>query len=274
MAWAPSDLAGIAIWLRADDIAGADGVAVSSWLDRIASKNFAQATGSKQPLRYTTTSARLIGGQPVVTFDGVDDILRYAGTTSPSSGHVILVARILAMPGTNLTSDIYASCDEASTTRFFKLQINDNSGTTQNFATRQRNNDTTDNLEGSTTDLNVGDVHVLEASSDSSTVSIKVDGVDQSILVNLGVNNGDWIADATARDSITIGASKTTSESLWTNIDIAEIIEVDGSNISAAERGRLDDYLSDRYSIDIQPRASAPPPPRAQRPDMKHLLRR
>mgnify|MGYP001615743132 FL=1 len=73
-AFAPSDIAGLKLWLKADAITGlVDGDPIATWTDQSGSGNNAvQATGTKQPLYKTAIK----NGLPIVRFDGTDDILQ------------------------------------------------------------------------------------------------------------------------------------------------------------------------------------------------------
>lgn len=244
----PSALTGIAWWLRADDLnAAADASSVSSWVDRIASYNFAQATGSKQPTFYKTTSARLIGGKQTVSFDG-GDLLRYAGIIgSPTSGHIIVVCQINTVPGVGGNAMIVTSADEATTTRVTDASLaRPTSDTLAQWI--QRDNDTGDTLRGDTA-LNATVDYVLEFASSGTLTSMRVNGVAQTITVAAGVNNGDWVGDTSARDSVCVGARKNTSEAAFFAGDIAEIIVINDATMTAGERAGLSVYLTNRYGI-------------------------
>lgn len=73
MPFAPSDISGLKIWLKADAGAGSsDGDAVGTWTDQSGtSHSFTQATGGKKP----TYKVNIRNGLPVVRFDGTDDQL-------------------------------------------------------------------------------------------------------------------------------------------------------------------------------------------------------
>lgn len=248
-AWEPDDLAGIAVWLRADDVAGADASQVTTWTDRIGAFQFTQATSSKKPTYYSSTSAHLINGQPTVYFDGVDDLLRVASIISPSSGHVIVVGQIVSLPATGANPEtIFCSCDEAGPVRTWINRLTRPESDT-NIAVSQRENDTTDVVQATTTALSVGTVYALEWSSDSSAYGFRVNGTSQSKSATSGSDTGDWMADTTLRDSMAIGCTKFTSEIQFSNIDIAEIIVVSNSSISAGDRTSLNSYLNTRYGI-------------------------
>lgn len=243
-AWTPASLTGIAAWLRADDLSGqADASAVSSWVDRVGSYNFEQATGSKQPTFYKTTSVELIGGQPTVSFDG-GDLLRYAGTiASATSGHALVVCMLDNAATAN--QHLYGSHDEATTTRNAELLTN-----VSKVRWIQENADTPEIFNGSTT-LSSTTPYVLEVASSGTAYESRVNGAIQTLSFIAGSNNGDWFGDTTARDNVTIGARKSTTESLFFTGVIAEIIQVDNSNLSAGERTSLNTYLNDRYGFSL-----------------------
>ena len=248
--WDPSDFTGVAAWLRADDlIAQADASVTSSWVDRIIGADFAQATGAKQPLFYKTTAARLIGGRPTVSFDGVDDLLRYAGTLgSPTSGHILVVCQINTLPAiAGGNAMIISSADESTNTRQAEVVLSRPVSDTL-LMWLQRDNDTGDLLRGNTV-LTTGTDYVLEALSSGTSTNLRVNGVAQTITVVGGVNNGDWTGDTTGRDSTIVGARKNNIETAWFAGDIAEVIWINDATISAGERTNFNAYILDLYGI-------------------------
>lgn len=73
---------GLVLWLKADDLTGADGSAVSTWTDASGlGNNATQGTGSLQPL--LKKAANGINGLNVVRFDGTDDHMQ--GTFNPGT---------------------------------------------------------------------------------------------------------------------------------------------------------------------------------------------
>lgn len=76
-AFSPTDLAGLKLWLDASQIVGLnDGDAVSTWSDLSGQGNdVTQATVSERPTYQTGE----IAGLPVVSFDGIDDGMVFAG---------------------------------------------------------------------------------------------------------------------------------------------------------------------------------------------------
>lgn len=249
--WTPANLSGIAAWLRADDLDGqADASAVSAWADRVAAYSFAQGTGTMQPTFYKTTTAKKIGGQSAVWFDG-GDYLRYAGIIgSPTSGYVIAVCRMDALPAGN--SVIVGSADEGSTVRQCETLVRTSAGVT-NVRNIQEDNGGVDILTGNTA-LAISTDYVWEWASSGTAYAFRVNNVDQTLTVNSGANNGDWFGDTTLRDNVSLGArrnSGTSAGSLHYAGGVAEVIIVNDASITAGERTSLNSYLNGRYGITL-----------------------
>lgn len=248
--WDPGDLNGIVLWLRADDLAAlGDGASVASWVGR-KGNTFAQATGTKQPKVYTSTTAHLIGGQPAVTFDGTDDLLVLPLLFgSPQSGSIVAVLRVNAI-AVAATASIFTASDEATTTKSFRANIARPTSDVV-LQTRQENTDTADTVSSATTPLTIGTAYVVEWSSTGSAYGFRVNDVAQAKTVIGGSDNGDWIGDSTARDNAVLGGLKRTTESTFASIDLAELFRTDNATMSSDERALLNPYLNNRYGFSL-----------------------
>jgi len=83
---------GLVLWLRADDLTGSNGMAVSVWPDASGRGNdVKQSTSSLQPILHT--GANGMNSLNVVTFDGVDDYLKTAFDVGNSGLTVFYIAR-------------------------------------------------------------------------------------------------------------------------------------------------------------------------------------
>lgn len=72
VAFSPSSVTGLQVWLQADSLALADADPVATWTDSSGNGNNAtQATSGSQP----TYKTNIVNGKPVVRFDGTDDWL-------------------------------------------------------------------------------------------------------------------------------------------------------------------------------------------------------
>lgn len=102
--YAPTDIAGLVEWLKADAITGlADGDAVASWADSSGNGNAAvQATVGVQP----TYRLNAIGRLPAVRFDGVNDWLRAATPAAVGGITIFSVVHLPSAPvGTQYITD-------------------------------------------------------------------------------------------------------------------------------------------------------------------------
>lgn len=249
-AWTPADLPNVELWLRADDLAGADGSSVSSWEDRIAGYNFVQATGSKQPKLYTSTAARLIGGQPVVTFDGSDDILAYPTGIAPLStpaGYVIVVYRMMSLPTGH--EALFASANPGDDAKFVTHGVAPHTGTLRLDFNQRRTSAVGDGdaCYGDDT-VAVGTAYVNEYRSDSFDYEMRINGDSQTLTFVVGGDDGDWWADSVDLDNVSVGARKRSSEQNHAHADIAEVI-AGGDAFSVGDTTSLYAYLEDRYGI-------------------------
>lgn len=103
-AFSPADLAGLAVWLKADAgtlqtaggaAASADGDPVGQWQDQSGNGwHFAQATAAKRG----TLKLNIQNGRPVVRLDGVDDYLSSTAVSLASGSHAVFAA---LTPATN-----------------------------------------------------------------------------------------------------------------------------------------------------------------------------
>lgn len=97
--FAPTDIANLSLWLKADSIAGSDGDPISSWSDSSGNGNNAtQATGVSQPLLKTAGNG--LNGLNVVRFDGSNDFM--LATFAP--GSVGMTIFYVARTGAALTA--------------------------------------------------------------------------------------------------------------------------------------------------------------------------
>jgi len=235
----PSDLANLELWLRADDITGADGDAVSAWVSREGSSYSFAATLTTRPL--LRLGANGINSKPTVLFDGVNDALVLSSSIfNTSAGTIFAVIRFTSTLATGAQS-IIGSGDEASATRLVAA-ISMLASATPTMRIFQRNNDVATTATGNTSMIAAIPYRQMFRSSGTS-YTLKVNNTVQTLT---GTNNGDWFADTANRDNTVIGANKVSSVVNFFKGDIAEII-VYGRELSDIETSKIENYLSDRY---------------------------
>lgn len=84
-AGAASDLT---LWFRADSLSQGDGTPIDSWTSSAFAANVASNTGSPRPT-YIDGASSGLNNQPVVRFDGSDDVLAVSGTATYQDGFFV-----------------------------------------------------------------------------------------------------------------------------------------------------------------------------------------
>jgi hypothetical protein len=236
------------LWMIADDIAGADGDAISAWASHEGNAySFAQ-TSTKRPL--LKKAANGINGHNTALFDGSNDILVYAGTgiTNSSQGTIFAIYRLTDPIAAN-SQEILASGDEAGTSYYCIPARGCQGTTTRNVSNIQKNNDTEDYIRGNAT-LSTATSYLGMWMSTGTATSMRVNGTLQTLTVVTGANNGDWWGDTSNRDNFTIGGVKLSVETNILKGDIAEIIMLDTS-IAAGVITAIETYLATKYGITL-----------------------
>lgn len=96
---------------------------------------------------------------------------------------------------------LFASADEGSALRFLYFRIL----STGYLSVAQRNNDSVDQVDATTSDLSDGAWHLGALISSGTAYSLYADTTLQSLSVAAGANNGDWFADTGERDNFSVG---------------------------------------------------------------------
>jgi hypothetical protein len=140
------------------------------------------------------------------TYDGNSDYDRVAIANFRSSDSAGTIEAWIKMDTLTGNVPILASSDEASTTRYVQFYV----ASAGNLSVYQRDNDTADTVRGGTT-LVTGRWYHVVVTSTGSVYALYVDGAAETPSVVTGANNGDWFADTSARDNVTIGGLLRTS---------------------------------------------------------------
>lgn len=218
--FAPSDLANLSLWLKADSLGLTDGTPVSSWTDSSGNNNNAtQDTSDAQPIFKTN----ILQGKPVLRFDGVNDKLSETlSGVSNTNYTVFLVAKSVLATGS------------------FRVALGYGSGTggilwmgqfdSTNEITISGSQNGNDLKSGADTLTN----HVYSAVLNSGTLYGYIDGVSA----------GSGIISDRPSDYLTIGSYS--SNSLFWQGDIAEVI-VYNSSLNDTDRQQVENYLNTKY---------------------------
>lgn len=214
-----------------------DGEPILGWQDQKAGKLFQQSTSTKRPT-YTLQDADF-NSNPSITFDGTDDLLTLADAyLFDTAGTVMIVFKQVT---TGDAEDFFASADDATTTKNLAIgQRTAAYGITQNDA------GTADTVYGGTTPDTT--THLLTVSTSGTAYTVRLDGVAESLTAGSGTDSGDWFGDTSARDNMTIGARKTSSETNQANVKIAEI-QVYSAQLTGTDLTNAEAYLIEKYAI-------------------------
>jgi hypothetical protein len=229
-------------WGEANDIAGDDGDAISTYDDK-QSNTWAQGTGSKQPL--LKKGANGINGHNVIRFDGTDDLLRYAGTLSTSaSGTIFIVHRFTS--AIQDTQTLLSSSDEASTSYYWLCRYH-TSGLPHLYIA-QTDNDAESSAYAADETIVADRVYVSQFASDGANYGLRIDR--QEYTRTQSGTQGDWFGDTSNRDNVILGALKRSSEIHFLKGDIAEWLIFD-SHLSASNKQKVEDYLTEKYKYSV-----------------------
>jgi VCBS repeat-containing protein len=183
-----------------------------------------------------------LNNKPSLYFDGVNDLLRCASAIGSSDTEGTVVMVILTSTDVITEQALFASEDEASATKFFRLGIN-------NGGWRYNQNDagTADTLDAGTAGASTAYLVVWQ--SDGSTINGEYNNYSMLLGETSGANTGDWLGDTSARDSTCIGGSNANNTpAKWFKGWIADMA-VYSRKITTSEVNKLKKYVKARYSI-------------------------
>ena len=238
-----SSIGSLILDLNPDTLVENDGDVVASFLDSVAWHDFAQSDNGKRPL--LKKGANGINGHNVVLFDGIDDLLVYAGSLSAATaGTVFIVYRFTAAMAGG-TQEILGSADVASANYYWAIRIS-KSGALPFFEFLQKNNDTDDTVRGSTSQV-AGTTDIGCWRSTGTEYLASINGSTETLTVITGGNTGDWLGDTPNRDNITLGALKFISEAERFKGAVARVLMF-SENLSEANLSAVTKYLNQLYA--------------------------
>ena len=231
----PPALSNLKLWLRADAITGkSDGETITTWNDESGQANdVTQATASKRPIYKTG----ILNGQPVLRFDGADDIL--GNTSYPDPGSEVTIFIVGAIRGAGDDSQGLCEIHPGSNWDGFHVYI---SAGNVIFRTR----DTSDASQpqiGTGGDLRDDVFRIFTGyavAADAVYIAVDSGTPSQSL--------GTFVENTNTQTDITVGGVRVAGWSL--EGDMAEFI-VYHSLLSAVDRQQVETYLSNKYGISI-----------------------
>lgn len=236
-----------AMWL-ADDLMQADGSAVVSWVDRIGGLVFSQTDSAKRPLYYRSTDARCINGRPVVTADGVDDLLHCSLNSLWPTARGSVFAVLRDNPSNTATHAVLLSSGINTAVNAWVYLGHTNAAVDPAYMTSQRNDDTEDRVTFGT--VVAGSPQLVEWASTGGAYSLRLGNVPRPVTVVSGANKGDWFADTAGRSGATLFSRKTNGETRFWRGDLAALF-VCARPLSDSERSRLTAWVRSRYALNL-----------------------
>jgi hypothetical protein len=235
-AFAPTDISGLKLWLKADSLSLSDGDAVASWTDSSGNSNAAsQGTAANKP----TYKASIINSLPVVRFDGSNDYLTIARNAGlePTACTIFAVVRASSSP--SAFSYIVSKKLSAGSSASYSVGVNAAAGSRGlcNVATSG---------EKASSAVAQGTVwnsfaHVLCVKIDGSNIHQYFDGNEIGIAAvgAVGAINYD-------SNNLMLGAYDATQ--LYWGGDLAELL-IYNTALSDANRWSVQGYLGNRWAI-------------------------
>lgn len=246
MPFSPSDIAGLQLWVKADQIAGNDGDSVSTWSDQSgSSRHLTEVTAGQDPI--LKKAANGINSQNVVRFDGSNDVLAFLSTSIIQNLGATTMALVFRAANTTQdgTTPFLISTASAGSTRaafFFGLSADGK----LNVGGRRLDADTSQFLQGGN-------------KSTSPTFALAYfDWTNSDLtLYENGTQTGQTLSfqtsgntENTASAEICVGAANSVAAAAAFNGDVAEII-IYNSILSSTDRNLLGGYIQTKYALTI-----------------------
>lgn len=235
-AFAPTDVAGLKFWLKADSLSLNDGDAVASWTDSSGSGNTAtQGTAASKP----TYKASIINSLPVVRFDGSNDFLTVTRNSGLEPVAVTLFALVRASSSPGAFSYILSKKLTSGSSASYSIGVN---GTA---ASRGLCNVVTSGEKASSSVAQGtvwnGSAHCICIKIDGTNIHQYFDGNEIGISAVGAVGNINYDT-----NDLRLGAYD--SGSLFWAGDLGEVL-VYNTALSDANRWKVQGYLGGRWAI-------------------------
>lgn len=136
-------------------------------------------------------------------FDGAAQYLKESVADWQGSDTQGTIMAWILLRNSGYNNTILASCDEGSSTKYLWFRINSNG----KISIAQRDNDTADEVVGDTV-LSLYQLHFVAVTTNGSRYKLYLNGQDDGATATSGSNGGDWFADTSDRDNVTIGVAQ------------------------------------------------------------------
>jgi len=247
----PDKISGLKLWLKADAITGlSDGQAVSSWSDSSSNVHSAiQTDVNKKPIYKTN----IINGNPVVRFDGADDVLGLVDNTGVAMSNVTMFVvhkmssgatgnayyPITLGAGDNVTGH-YTGFETRNAPGGNSADICDVFGGYANDARATLTNISAFDEWKLWSSVSTGTIHNTKMYSSGSPATMSTTGSNVSLTVYAGNSDGTGFGG--------VGGVPSTLSNAAYKGDIAEVIAY-STALSTADLKSVEVYLRNKYNI-------------------------
>lgn len=221
VAFSPTDISGLKLWLKADALGLSDNDPISSFTDFSGTANHATATLTERP----TFKTSIINGLPVARFDGSNDNLVFTSVAGANSTFV--VGKINVAPASLSAYAVFIIYSTADSGRLCARISTTNWGTFLSSA-----------ADLSAGELLVSGTPVLLEMTSSSGGGTKL------------YRNGSLLASnaSSSSNGTTAAIGAEIGDTRFLNGDIAEIVVYD-TVLSAPNRVLVENFLMDKYAL-------------------------
>jgi hypothetical protein len=244
--WRPSDLgADLALWLDAEDAASItlNGSTVSQWNDKSPNgRHVSQVNGTQQP-EYTTGA---LSNKPVLTFDGVNDVLRRAsaGLDGLSSVSIFAVMRYITASAEDIPVAVGTANNEGKVRALYRKST----GTTQGWAGWSRD------VDDSAYSCDIGGGYHIFAGWNTSLIADNNIVIARDGLSTVYTNtNGNLLPTV---DGLGIG-ELVGSTTRYTNASIAEVVILPVA-VTVTQQRLIEGYLAWKWGLEANLPADHP----------------
>ena len=242
----PNKAPNLGLWLESDwGVTKDGGNATNAWLDRsLNAYNFTQAVGANQPI----WTAGEFGGNAGIIFDGVNDSLEIS-VSNPFSTTQNFSFFAVHKSLVNDNDQNYFGMGDLGSSDLFLLAKGDNTNIRTNGVRVATVLTGTLNEVAGGTSLNDNLAKLITIESNGSAWSARLRGVSETLTVVTGggSNSGNAPGDFITLDNITIGMFRRSGIG-FARSNFAAILFYT-SQISAADRTNVENYLINKYAI-------------------------
>ena len=230
----PSDIAGLAVWLDAGTLSLADADPVTTWADQSGNgRDFTQATSAQKP----TYKTAIVNGEPVVRFDGTDDVVVGPNLSALTAATAFLVVKIDTEPPGNINQTglwdfgTHTGSGRATHYPFTDSNVYDGFGSTARKSTG--------NPTAALTSWRIYEVKTV-----SGEWTSRVDGVQHFTTATntVGFTTAVRIGESWSND--------TPATRYYLDGDVAEFI-LYNSGLGTTDAGNVRSYLGTKYGITV-----------------------